>query len=150
LLFLGLAGEGKQVFKRQDGVLGRYIQALANMYKFCMAIEIGQIKVRLFVVPGLTGRPKWIPLGNPVVIPRWPSGGNRILSIARPPCTWGMGRVRGGFILRPRKASGDAGSVEQHSLTDQIAADKYLQSKQAVATKGLGIKLLKICPGGTT
>ena len=50
----------------------------------------------------------------------------------------------------PRKASGDAGSVEQHSLADQIAADKYLQSKQAVATKGLGIKLLQICPGGTT
>ena len=50
----------------------------------------------------------------------------------------------------PRKASGDAGSVEQHSLTDQIAADKYLQSKQAVATKGLGIKLLQISPGGTT
>lgn len=50
----------------------------------------------------------------------------------------------------PRKASGDAGSVEQHSLTDQIAADKYLQSKQAVATKGLGIKLLKISPGGTS
>jgi hypothetical protein len=50
----------------------------------------------------------------------------------------------------PRKASGDAGSVEQHSLTDQIAADKYLQSKEAAATKGLGIKLLKISPGGTT
>jgi hypothetical protein len=49
----------------------------------------------------------------------------------------------------PKSASGDAGSVEQHSLTDQIAADKYLQSKQASATKGLGIKLLKISPGGT-
>ena len=31
----------------------------------------------------------------------------------------------------PRKASGDSGSVEQHSLADQIAADKYLESKQA-------------------
>ncbi|MBN1123735.1 MAG: hypothetical protein JXA82_01920 [Sedimentisphaerales bacterium] len=50
----------------------------------------------------------------------------------------------------PRKASGDAGSVEQHSLTDQIAADKYLQSKQALSTKDLGIKLLQISPGGTT
>ncbi|MBI9017360.1 MAG: hypothetical protein JEZ07_08890 [Phycisphaerae bacterium] len=49
----------------------------------------------------------------------------------------------------PRKASGDAGSVEQHSLTDQIAADKHLASKKAVAGKGLGIKLLKISPGGT-
>ncbi len=50
----------------------------------------------------------------------------------------------------PKRASGDGVSVEQHSLTDQIAADKYLQSKQAAATKGLGIKLLKISPGGTT
>jgi hypothetical protein len=49
----------------------------------------------------------------------------------------------------PKSASGDAGSVEQHSLTDQIAADKYLQSKQAMGSKGLGIKLLKISPGGT-
>ncbi len=29
----------------------------------------------------------------------------------------------------PAKASGDAGSVEQHKLTEQIAADKYLASK---------------------
>lgn len=31
----------------------------------------------------------------------------------------------------PAKVSGDAGSVEQHSLADQIAADRYLQSKAA-------------------
>lgn len=49
----------------------------------------------------------------------------------------------------PKSASGDAGSVEQHSLPDQIAADKHLQSKQAMASKGLGIKLLKISPSGT-
>ncbi len=49
----------------------------------------------------------------------------------------------------PRKASGDAGSVEQHSLADQIAADKYLESKAASRSKGLGIKLAKISPGGT-
>ncbi|HRT52137.1 MAG TPA: hypothetical protein P5279_16735 [Anaerohalosphaeraceae bacterium] len=48
----------------------------------------------------------------------------------------------------PKQASGDAGSVEQHSLADQIAADKHLESKKAMATKGLGIKLLKISPGG--
>jgi hypothetical protein len=50
----------------------------------------------------------------------------------------------------PKRASGDGVSVEQHSLTDQIAADKYLQSKQAMKTQGLGIKLLKISPGGTS
>jgi len=49
----------------------------------------------------------------------------------------------------PRKASGDSGSIEQHSLADQIAADKHLAGKTAVAGKGLGIKLVKISPGGT-
>ena len=49
----------------------------------------------------------------------------------------------------PRKASGDSGSIEQHSLADQIAADKHLAGKAAVAGKGLGIKLAKISPGGT-
>jgi hypothetical protein len=48
----------------------------------------------------------------------------------------------------PAKVSGDAGSVEQHPLSDQIAADKYLASKNASQTKGLGIKLFKLSPGG--
>lgn len=49
----------------------------------------------------------------------------------------------------PRRASGDSGSVEQHSLQDQIAADKHLESKKASRAKGLGIKLVKVSPGGT-
>jgi len=49
----------------------------------------------------------------------------------------------------PKRASGDSGSVEQHAIADQIAADKYLQSKQASRAKGLGVKLAKISPGGT-
>ncbi len=49
----------------------------------------------------------------------------------------------------PRKASGDAGAVEQHSLADQIAADKHLASKQASRARGLGVKLAKLAPGGT-
>ena len=49
----------------------------------------------------------------------------------------------------PRKASGDSGAVEQHGLHDQIAADKYLESKKASRAKGLGVKLAKISPGGT-
>jgi hypothetical protein len=49
----------------------------------------------------------------------------------------------------PAKASGDSGSVEQHKLTEQIAADKYLESKKASRAKGLGIKVAKISPGGT-
>jgi len=49
----------------------------------------------------------------------------------------------------PKKASGDAGSVEQHSLKDLIEADKHLAAKKAAKAKGLGIKLAKISPGGT-
>ena len=49
----------------------------------------------------------------------------------------------------PKRARGDAGEMEQHSLKDQIAADKYLESKKACRAKGLGIKLAKISPGGT-
>ena len=49
----------------------------------------------------------------------------------------------------PKRAKGDAGEMEQHSLKDQIAADKHLASKTATAGKGLGIKLAKISPGGT-
>jgi len=49
----------------------------------------------------------------------------------------------------PAKASGDSSSVEQHKLSEQIAADKYLESKKASRTKGLSVKLAKISPGGT-
>ena len=49
----------------------------------------------------------------------------------------------------PAKASGDAGSMEQHSLPDQIAADRYLESKKAAKKKGLGIGLKKLVPPGT-
>ena len=49
----------------------------------------------------------------------------------------------------PKKASGDRVSVEQHDLADQIAADKYLESKRTSRAKGLGLKMAKISPGGT-
>jgi len=49
----------------------------------------------------------------------------------------------------PKRASGDSGSVEQHSLSDQIAADKHLASKQATTSKGLGIRRVKLSPPGT-
>jgi hypothetical protein len=37
----------------------------------------------------------------------------------------------------------------QHSLPDQIAADRYLASKAATKKKGLGIKTAKLVPPGT-
>jgi len=49
----------------------------------------------------------------------------------------------------PAKATGDAGSMEQHPLSEQIAADRYLESKKAAKKKGLGIALKKLVPPGT-
>ena len=49
----------------------------------------------------------------------------------------------------PKRAKGDSAEMEQHSLPDQIAADKYLASKQASRKKGLGITLKKLSPPGT-
>jgi hypothetical protein len=49
----------------------------------------------------------------------------------------------------PAKATGDSGSMEQHPLPDQIAADRYLASKEAAKKKGLGIAMKKLVPPGT-
>jgi len=49
----------------------------------------------------------------------------------------------------PKRAQGDAGSVEQHDLKDQIEADRYLASKQA-AKKGLGVRMTKVVPPGAS
>ena len=49
----------------------------------------------------------------------------------------------------PKRASGDAGSVEQHDPKDQIEVDRYLNSKDAVKKKGLGIKVTRAIPHGT-
>ncbi|KAA0219130.1 MAG: hypothetical protein KJ057_12950 [Phycisphaerae bacterium] len=48
----------------------------------------------------------------------------------------------------PKRASGDSGSVEQHPLTEQIEADRYLSSKEA-AKKGLGVRMTRVVPPGT-
>ncbi len=49
----------------------------------------------------------------------------------------------------PAKVSGDAGSVEQHSLADQIAADRYLLSKNATKSPSRGLRFNKFIPSGT-
>lgn len=49
----------------------------------------------------------------------------------------------------PAKVTGDAGSVEQHSLKDQIEADRYLASKKAAQQKKRGLRLNKLVPPGT-
>ncbi len=49
----------------------------------------------------------------------------------------------------PKRAQGDAGSVEQHGLKDQIEADKYLASKEAVKNPAKAFTRVKIVPPGT-
>ena len=49
----------------------------------------------------------------------------------------------------PRRAKGDSGEMEQHNLKDQIEADRYLNSKQAVKN-GLGIRISKLLPPGAS
>ena len=48
----------------------------------------------------------------------------------------------------PAKASGDSGSVEQHSLTDQIEADRYLASKAATKRRDRGLRMNRLSPPG--
>ena len=47
-----------------------------------------------------------------------------------------------------KKAYNDAGSVEQHPVADQIAADRYLASKQAVSRRNRGLRISRIVPPG--
>lgn len=49
----------------------------------------------------------------------------------------------------PKRVSGDAGSVEQHSLADQIEADKYIASKNAASNPSRGLRFTKMIPPGT-
>lgn len=48
----------------------------------------------------------------------------------------------------PKRAKGDSGEVEQHTLTEQIEADRYLNSKKAAKAKGLGVRVTKLVPPG--
>jgi len=50
----------------------------------------------------------------------------------------------------PAKAAGDSGSVEQHKLTDQIEADRYLASKTAAASKRRGLVFNQLVPPGAS
>ena len=43
----------------------------------------------------------------------------------------------------------NSGSMEQHSLKDQIAADRYLSSKRAAQKKGFGLRFARFIPPGT-
>ena len=49
----------------------------------------------------------------------------------------------------PKQASADGVTVQQHSLPDQIAADKYLASKRAAKNPAKALMRVKIIPPGT-
>jgi len=49
----------------------------------------------------------------------------------------------------PKQAAADGVNVQQHSLPDQIAADKYLASKQAARNPAKAFTRVKIVPPGT-
>ena len=49
----------------------------------------------------------------------------------------------------PKRAKGDSSEMEQHPLPDQIAADRYLESKNA-SRKGLGMRVTKLVPPGAS
>ena len=48
----------------------------------------------------------------------------------------------------PKSAEVDGQKVEQHSLSDQIAADAYLASKKAVKSRNSGLKITKLSHSG--
>lgn len=48
----------------------------------------------------------------------------------------------------PRRASNDAGTIEQHSLQEQIELDRYLNSKKASKKRGLGVRIGNVIPPG--
>ncbi len=48
----------------------------------------------------------------------------------------------------PKSAEVDGQRVEQHSLKDQIEADRYLASKKAVKSRNSGLKITKMSHSG--
>jgi len=44
----------------------------------------------------------------------------------------------------PKRAAGDAGSIEQHPLLEQIEADRYIAAKRATRASSFPLRLFKI------
>jgi len=49
----------------------------------------------------------------------------------------------------PRRAKGDVGEVRQHSLKDQVDADRYLASREARSKPHKSLRFAKLSPPGT-
>jgi len=48
----------------------------------------------------------------------------------------------------PQSAKGDVGEVRQHSLKDQIEADRYLASREARGNPHKALRFAKLSPPG--
>ncbi len=48
----------------------------------------------------------------------------------------------------PKSAKGDVGKVRQHSLKDQIEADRYLASREARGSPHKALRFAKLSPPG--
>jgi len=48
----------------------------------------------------------------------------------------------------PKRVRGDSGEMEQHPLSDQIVADRYLKSQTAARATGMGSACKNSCPQG--
>lgn len=46
----------------------------------------------------------------------------------------------------PKRASDEAGSVEQHPLPDQIEVDRYTRGNTAVKRSGRGLRFTQVVP----
>ena len=49
-------------------------------------------------------------------------------------------------LSQPKRIQSEVGSVEQHSLPDMIAADKYLEQKRVAKSKQSPLRLFPIEP----
>ena len=48
----------------------------------------------------------------------------------------------------PAEVTGDAGSMKQHPLKDQVEVDRYLSSRDASRSRKRGLNLAKLSPPG--
>jgi len=48
----------------------------------------------------------------------------------------------------PKRAQGDAGSVEQHSLKDVVEADRYISSKEVASNPVKAVRFTRLVPPG--
>lgn len=70
-------------------------------------------------------------------------------AIAVQPCVAGITEKLKENAEGPAQVTGDQVSVRQHSLKEQIEADRYLRSAEAGTKKKLPIRFAKLTPKGT-